>query len=289
MEYALNLYDKVYLEASVMKTLKTKVLFAIYHNMELSKTMNDNKEEFKNYFTFANSSIISCRESIVDELQENIAKLMHMGYGEVYKKDNLYKINNPEVMEKIKKAWIDSTRFSDRESNRSQALHLRSKLLSLGLEKEKVEDDYDEESLLENNTELLDKKIGLDIDYPYLEKVSELLKLPYVDIHNKEIEDFYNKYLNNSTLFSKLIRCEHSRWNTFHYLNGWQFNPKKNKTIKHHNCLTSFEKFETIDKLSIIYDIYSIVYIPNYLASGGYKLKNIETDVKIAKVESNAK
>lgn len=75
------------------------------------------------------------------------------------------------------------------------------------------------------------------------------------------------------TLFEKLIRCEHNRWNAFHYLNGWKYAPQKDKKSKRHSCLKPLEEFVEPDlQITVLYDIYSILYIPNYLANIGYQL-----------------
>ena len=34
------------------------------------------------------------------------------------------------------------------------------------------------------------------------------------------------------TLFKKLIRCEHNRWISCHYMDGWRYNKQKNKLAK---------------------------------------------------------
>lgn len=82
------------------------------------------------------------------------------------------------------------------------------------------------------------------------------------------IRFFPNDY---STLFEKMMRMEHKRWTTFHYLNGWKHAKIKNKDKKEHDCLKSFDEFEEKRlKVSSIYDIYSFLYLPNYLAEAAY-------------------
>jgi len=105
------------------------------------------------------------------------------------------------------------------------------------------------------------------------------------------------------TLFEKLIRSEKNRWNAHHYLRGWKLSYKKDKDIKTHDCLVpllelpcskellSRMKWQSIKiksilldyniyyamvnnkRYTILYDIYSILYIPNFLAKINKKLK----------------
>ena len=49
---------------------------------------------------------------------------------------------------------------------------------------------------------------------------------------------------------------------------------EKDKSKKLHNCLVELKEFDDEQrKMTIIYDIYSYLYLPNYLAAGNYKIK----------------
>jgi hypothetical protein len=75
-------------------------------------------------------------------------------------------------------------------------------------------------------------------------------------------------------MFEKLIRTEHNRWDAFHYLNDWKYSEKTNKAKREHNCLMPLCEFKKPElQLTVIYDIYAILYIPNYLANAGYEIK----------------
>ena len=72
------------------------------------------------------------------------------------------------------------------------------------------------------------------------------------------MKDYEIKYLplEYKTLFEKLIDCEHERWNAFHYINGWEYNEKKNKCKKLHNCLKPIRDFKEKElQITILYDI----------------------------------
>ena len=84
-----------------------------------------------------------------------------------------------------------------------------------------------------------------------------------------------------TTIFEKLIRAEHNRWNAFHYLDGWTYNEVKSKAKKEHDCLKPLSEFDIPEQqLTVIYDIYSILYIPNYLANAGYEIIDMSTSSK---------
>ena len=85
-----------------------------------------------------------------------------------------------------------------------------------------------------------------------------------------DIKYFPGEY---SLMLEKLIRAEHNRWNAFHYLNGWTFSEVKSKPKKQHDCLKPLSDFYKPElQLTVIYDMYSILYIPNYLANAGFEI-----------------
>jgi hypothetical protein len=118
-----------------------------------------------------------------------------------------------------------------------QALHLPIKLKALRLKyKEANEKGYDE--LLEKNIDIFQKSISKDI-------------------------------------FEKILRVEKDRWNSSKYIEGYKYADITDKTKKLHNCLVSYKEIFNKDIFSIIYDIYSILYIPNYLAFVGLELDTL--------------
>ena len=103
-------------------------------------------------------------------------------------------------------------------------------------------------------------------------------KLADRDITDKELDNYKVEYFPESfdSLFNKLGRAEHNRWNAFHYLRGWKYNTTKNKEAKRHDCLLPIEKFHTDEnKKTYQYDLLSILSIPRYLAYAGYEIVQV--------------
>ncbi|QSZ42182.1 hypothetical protein GJV85_08675 [Sulfurimonas aquatica] len=300
LECVVNLHDKIYLKESIQKTMRTKILFAMYNNLELGQAINDNNEEFSEYYTFGDAKKITSRDFLIDEKYEEIAKLIHFGYAEEYKKDMLLRVNDKDKKEQISEKWHDSTTLNKRESNRSQALHINTKLMSLGLKK--VTSTESAEELINHNQKIL--RIHKD-DFAQRWRIfkivqwkkSKPVEYNYIKIYfdiNKEIkclssklysEDqldlkvFFEYIIKSSSNYSKLAISEHERWNAFHYLNGWTYdeNGSGKSQIKEHNCLLPMKEFADIGiQQTVIYDLYSILYLPNYLASTGYRIVPIE-------------
>lgn len=282
LEITVNLHDKVYLKEAVGGKLKTKVHFALYHNFELAKAISRDKEcEYKQFFAFGDAGSICSREHFIDEIYENIAKLIHKGYGERYVPDHLSDFDNKETLDEINEKWHDTTTFSDRESNSSQALHINSKLMSMGFNK--IRSSESSENLLSKNSAALrhyfDDFFQETMNVDTLKHASCQLALDYVGIKPNEdpLSDLFSKIVNGKSLVSKLVKTEHERWNAFHYLNGWSYATDKSKNIKEHNCLIPLEKFDDYKrKKTVLFDLYSILYLPNYLASTGYEIVPID-------------
>ena len=70
----------------------------------------------------------------------------------------------------------------------------------------------------------------------YFEKESNRASADHIKIKQKYLN------IDNSDLGKeKLARCEHNRWNAFHYLNGWKYSEKEDKIIKLHDCLVPYD------------------------------------------------
>ena len=279
LENAVNLYDKVYLQKVKQINFKTKVLIAMFHNLKLGNSINENTEEFRNFYTFGDIESICTREHIIDEKHEELAQLIHKGYGDEYHiaKNNIFEdyISSDSTMKKdIFDIW-QSTLYSDRESSISQALHIDTKLLALGLMKEK-EKKIDKHLLLDENTNVFKPFWGdLSVTEKEVLEFSKQFELFYknCEINEDIIHYVYEKLMKDTSLLAKLMKSEHERWNAYHYLNGWEYSKIKDKSIKRHNCLTDTELFDDVKRrITVIYDLYSVVYLPSYLASTGYKI-----------------
>ena len=267
LNIALDFYNKCYIEDISENRLKTKIIFASYKYKELCKSFNDNQEKFKQFYTFANAKDIFTRESLLNEELDHIAKLIHNGYGNVYDENLLLSVDNRE----INKKWFQNSSLYDKISNRMQGMHIDVKLLALGLKK--VKSKKPPKELLAINKKIFYERLGkVDISNQTLLNYSKELEKAY---SGEEYDLLYFPKEFNS-LFEKLIRSEHNRWNAFHYLHGWRYSETKNKAFKEHNCLLPLNEFGTKEiKLTVIYDIYSVLYIPNLLASVGYEIVEI--------------
>lgn len=218
---------------------------------------------------------------MIDEKNYSIAKLIHNGYGDEFKRENLSLIESD-----LNTKWFKIDKYSDRLSNIAQTKHLNIKLQALGLTKEKSSDC--KQTILNNNIKIFDEVLDklLQDDYKKI-KVSSLKEF-YEKIHKASLE-FNNFYKNPresykviyfpkefQTIFEKLIESEHERWNAYHYINGWEYidAEKKDKDKKLHHCLKQISKFDKdYLKMTFLYDVYSILYIPNYLANAGFEIK----------------
>lgn len=259
---AVELNDKIFI-----KTDKNpNIYLALFNDYSFIKDY----KFLDKFIVFGNESDILSKDRLIDEENYSIAKLIHNGYGDEFKKDSLV------VDEaKLNKKWFNIEKYSDKLSNISQAKHLNIKLQALGLKKEKSSED--KKILLHQNKTVFDE---------VLEPLLKESNISYDEIHTAslELEKFWanKEYEVNympeefKTLFEKLIECEHERWNAYHYANAWEYNNKKDKDKKLHDCLKPLSEFKEKElQITVLYDIYSIVYIPNYLSNAGYKISKI--------------
>ena len=263
LNIALDFYNKSYIKSISEDKLRIKILFASYKYKELFGSINKNKEKFKQFHTFANASEIFRRETLLNEELDRISKLIHYGYGDIYEPKALV-----GVSQQVDEKWFQKASLTDKVSSRMQGMHIDIKLLALGLKKFKSKKTAKE--LLVINQKIFREKLGfVDISDEKLKEYSKELEKAYAG------EEFEVKYFPKTfnTLFERLVRSEHNRWNAYHYLHGWSYNSVKNKAYKEHDCLLSMDKFDNPNiQLTAIYDIYAVLYIPNLLASVGYEI-----------------
>jgi RyR domain/TrkA-N domain len=254
LDVAVNLQDTTFIkettsgDKSSSQPFKTKVLFAMDNLAGLSEYIDNDKNVFKAFCSFGDLSGVSTSENLIDEKLDRIAKLIHYDYSGKLKHGLSLEDKN------LQQAWLGAM-FNDRESCRAQALHIDIKLLALELEKKRS--DKAPVALLNLNQQRLNEQ------------------LTDRDLTDQMLETYSSKYFPNSfdTLFNKIARSEHNRWNAFHYLRGWQYNETKNKDAKQHDCLLPLEKFEAdYARKTYKHDILSIVDIPKYLAYAKYEI-----------------
>lgn len=273
LKISTDLFNKTYLASAVDKTLKTRVNFAIFNTYTMSHKVDFDKENFKQFFSFADVKTICTRENLLDEKNDLIAKLVHNAYADEYAPYQLHDLKDKTVLEKIRNKWYDASKLSDKLSSIAQSKHMPMKLKALRLESAKS--TKSPKDLLEHNRKIFDASLkddrdSLGLSDTFLQEYSKELPKLWGDKSNIEIRYFPKEY---TTMLEKLIRAEHNRWNAFHYLNGWKYNETKSKPKKEHNCLLPLKEFKTPElQLTIIYDMYAILYIPNYLANAGYEI-----------------
>lgn len=240
LNIAINLQDTTYIREIGHKKFKTKVLFALYHNQGLGKEIDRDEDGFKNFFTFGNIDETSTKEILLEDKLDLIAKLIHDDYKE---EDDLN--------------WVDISAHK-REANVTQAMHIDIKLLAFGLKRVKSDKSVDE--LLEQNRKF----------YSILEGSKKIKQ------HLKNYKEAHFPISFDETLLDQVARSEHNRWNAFHFLNGWEYNPQREDNAKEHNCLQPLESFYTEEsKLTYQYDIASVYYMPKYLALAGFEIEEV--------------
>ncbi len=252
LEIAINLQDTTYIRDIGHKIFKTKVLFALYHNLGLGEEINKNSESFENFYTFGNISETSTREILFDEELDSIAKLIHLNHR------GLEEIDKEEMY----KNWLETSPHK-RDANKTQALHINIKLLSFGLKKINSTKGYEELLLL--NKKLFNSK---------LENATSIEK----ELNKYSIDYFPSSF--DERCIDRVARSEHNRWSAFHYLNGWSYNKQRNDEAKEHHCLVPIEEFSDDIKDTYQYDLASVYYIPNYLAHAGFELVEIMEEKK---------
>ena len=251
LDMAINLQDTTYIRQIGNREFRTKVLFALYHNLGLGEMINENKKAFSNFFTFANIEETSTSEIMFESKLDYIAKQIHYDYnGETDITD-----------EKIAEKWKGANTHQ-RYSNRTQALHVDIKLLAFGLKRQDSKMKTSE--LLSKNRELF---------YSKIENYEEVQK----SFQSYTSDDFPEDF--DATLLNRVARSEHNRWNAFHYLNGWEYKAKRNNDAKQHNCLQALNDFTDKEgKETYKYDLMSVLSIPNYMAYTGYELIEVESN-----------
>jgi len=239
LDIAVNLQDTTYLEPSVKGTLKTKVLFALYHNLGIGNAIDENKEAFANFHAFADMAEAASPENLIDEKLDLIAKLTNHNYTG----------SEEQSIAALNREWM-ALSVHKKESNKAQALHIDVKLAAMGLARVK-------------STKPLQERITANTQ-----------KVEAVIPKSERSRMFPARF---DTLLSRLARSEHDRWNAFHYLNGWVHDTNRDDRAKRHPCLLSFSQFDADElKETYKYDVDSVLNIPLYLAHAGFELK--ETD-----------
>jgi hypothetical protein len=265
IEVATDLVERVYRHQKG----SPKILTAIYDKGKIAHRIHEMSDEdvlLKDVYTFACADKVCSIDNILGEKRYTIAKFMHAGYGNIFDQNALIPSNSIADTE-----WEKSI-ISQKSSNLSQAQHIKVKLKALGL-KIIESQTTDKEALLCYNRNILDTVLSKYV------KTNELFNeiLAFTSGASKNLVDNYFPNSNNmESLFVRLINSEHERWNRFHFLNNWVLHAEKIPSLKLHDCLKPFSEFSDKQKQTLVYDIFSVVYIANYCAQVGYILEPIK-------------
>ncbi|MEA3499032.1 MAG: hypothetical protein U9R16_08235, partial [Campylobacterota bacterium] len=256
LEIASSMQDKTYLRKT---NIKTKVLFGVFNQGNIARRLDDDNDHFNIFTPFGDSKDILSNDNVFADKNHMLAKFINYTYSGLLK-DGKYNSgaifdykNSPN---QVNMEWFNA-KHTDKTSSLAQAKHQLMKLKTLGLKSIKSNKTIQE--LLDMNRSTLESKFDVDFKGNY----------PFPD-------NFTDK------LFDKMLRLEHNRWNAYHYLNGWEYSEDKNKSIKEHDCLLPIEDFPKYFKDKkrltdlIEWDIYSFMYLPNYLAEAGYEIVDKE-------------
>ena len=217
LEVAIDLFEKVFVYTNKSELKYPNIFFAMYEELAFSDYIDDNKENFKNFFTFGSMRRILSVKNLLDDEKFEGAKQIHYDYGVKFDENKIVKDK-----EELNKKWFNSAKYSDKLSNIAQYEHIPYKLLSLGFYRQKSDKDIKE--LLKYNQKLLfcklreigmlDKelifKFSCEVENSYDEKVN-------YSFNKKIVDEFWEKFLNSGN-FLKLIEVEHKRWMVYHYL-----------------------------------------------------------------------
>lgn len=264
LDIASNLAEITYINEIADSTLKTNIIIAMFNDYNLGNKIKTNNTVFKNFNTFGNIKQINNKNIIINEERDTQAKCVDFIYNYIQPKivnyalyEFIYTDLDTEKFNTIDLDWKKLSYFKQ-ESNRAVADHIKTKLKFIGLKF---------------------KKSKIVFDTLYL-KNQQL----YKDLVDKNMEIL-------------LAKNEHQRWNTFHYLNGFQktnliTKQEKNELKKIHElkklhmCLVSFEEFklksdELVDKGYELgsfegYDFMINQHIPFILAKSGFEIFKME-------------
>jgi len=279
LDIAAHLSDITYKDAIVESKFKTRLLVGVYDSKTLKNMVDANSGYYRSFYIFGDNYHTNHVKRVLKDDRETIAKCIDQIYEKIKNVENdkiEYHETPPIYTVEYELFWKYDSKWSARshfkkESNRSVADHLDVKLRYMGLKKHKSEKDY--RSCLKTN-----------------------------------IEHFANKY---DAVKDLLAENEHTRWNVFHYLHGYQktdYVDKETKgTVKYklsaenkriHMCLRPFDELRRDEpKLSgelgydpnqhIQYDYMINYFIPYVLAAAGYEISLCdicENDEKALKI-----
>jgi len=192
LEISMDLFEKIFIHLEKKHLKYPNVFFGVYKEFKFSKDINENKEDFKNFFTFGNLKEVLSVKNLLEDEKFELAMKIH---------------NSWEKEKDIKKAWY-STKFTNRLSSIAQAEHIDFKLLSLGFKKTSKNDNSKEYEKIINK--INKGKISFEEflnsgNYYKLCNTEHKRWMAYHFINNWEYDDFIEEKEHKKSL--KLHNC----------------------------------------------------------------------------------
>jgi len=270
IDIAAELIDSAYRDRSSDEELSPLIHIAIHENRMIADEIDANADLCARCDPFACTQDMASKRWVLDEEHYRIGKQIHAGYRERY-----LPYTTMADQESIEAKWLKVSTLNDRPSNIAQAYHLPLKLKALGLTSRPSSLNPDNE-LIRHNRAMLNAVIGEELKSLGLDDASLTAKTKGYDTweHVQTFDYFPTAY---DTMVAKLIRAEHNRWNAFHYLRGWHHTlDTTDKPAKKHRCLVLMPEMDPRDRYTVLYDLLSILYIPNLLADAGYEIVEVD-------------
>lgn len=239
---------------------KRKIHVATYSDVQLSKELSKLKNDI---LVFATADLVSTTENLVNTEIGKLAKLIHYSY-------SLPHLDKAAIdsQEEVNRVWERDITINDRRSSIAQAIHINMKLKALGLKRRKS--DRPIEKLIILNNLIFDKKVTHDLEQLQLTK-EQLASLSF------DNPTFFPK--DYTTCMERLLNAEHNRWIAMQIMMDNRYDPaakdmpnEERKIKKIHHLMKPLQAFSEDEHRYIIYDLYSIFYIPEYMASIGYEI-----------------
>jgi len=255
-----------------------KIHIATYDHIEISREIKKYSKENDDMFIFAAANLVCATDNLIDTDMEQLAKMIEYSYNStLYDRSSLLKSKK-----RWEGVWEQGVTINDKRSSIAQAKHINMKLKFLGLKR--IKSDKSIEELVRQNREKFDTVLQKDREYMGLGEdqirlLSEELERMYKGV--SYTTPYFPKEYN--TMFEKILRAEHNRWIAMLVMMDNQYSKlakgmdKKDRKIKKiHHLMKTFEEFTEDEKPLILYDIYSLLYIPEYLACLGEEIVELK-------------
>ena len=210
---------------------------ATMNHIKISQELEKNTQK-KNFSVFAEADRVCSYENLVENKIDKIAKIIHYNY----EKRNLKEVREGEKLNK-EIAW-SRAKVYEKKSSMGQAIHIRTKLHTLGIDVVENSESLDVKKLYKKNEEVIDKALAMKNDF-----------VGFLD---------------------RLTESEHRRWMALLRLMDYQQGrgERKDHIKKYHPLLKEFSEFTDKEKEEYEkYDRDAILKLAQYEAEVGNLLK----------------